>query len=191
MRLVVLLTLVVLASAAPSQAPEELIPPPYLSPKYVAPESAPSSIVVAGPDEPGERMVVTGRAMDGSKPIGGVSIYVFHADAKGLYTTDGTNSGENARLHGVIRTDADGRYRYETIRPLGYGTAAAHFHHVVTAPGYKPRLLDLWLADDPILVRERAAGMPDVRGCCMFVRPVMRDAAGVWHSTHDLQMLRE
>jgi protocatechuate 3,4-dioxygenase beta subunit len=27
------------------------------------------------------------------------------------------------RLHGAMRSDANGRYRYETIRPKGYGNA--------------------------------------------------------------------
>jgi hypothetical protein len=62
-------------------------------------------------------------------------------------------------------------------------------HQVVTAQGYKPRLFDLWLGDDPILLRNRATGrnMPPE----IFIRPVTRDAAGVWHATHDIEMLPE
>ena len=59
--------------------------PVYLSPKYVAPQDAPSSIVVAGKEEPGERMIVTGQATARGKSLAGVSVYVFHADAAGLY----------------------------------------------------------------------------------------------------------
>ena len=51
------------------------------------------------------------------------------------------------RLHGAMRSDANGRYRYETIRPKGYGNAPAHVHYVVTAPGYKPRMFELWFED--------------------------------------------
>jgi protocatechuate 3,4-dioxygenase beta subunit len=134
MRVALLFTVAVLASVAASQA-QEWIPPVYLSPKYVAPRDAPSSIVVAGKEEAGERMIVTGQATAGGKPVAGVSIYVFHADADGLYTKDGgPQSDENARLHGALRTDANGRYRYETIRPRGYGNNPAHLHHVVSAP---------------------------------------------------------
>jgi len=84
---------------------------------------------------------------DEAKPLAGVSIYVSHSDAKGLYTIDGSNSDENARLHGAMRSDANGRYRYETIRPKGYGNAPAHVHCVATAPGYKPRTFELWFED--------------------------------------------
>jgi protocatechuate 3,4-dioxygenase beta subunit len=192
MRVATVLTLVVLASGAPSSQAPELIPAPYLSPKYVAPPDAPSSIVVAGKDEPGERFIVTGQVMDGTRPLAGVSLYVFQADADGLYTRDGSNSDQNARLHGALRSDANGRYRFETIKPKGYGGAPAHVHYVATAPGYKPRLFDLWLADDPIIEQRRKAGMPDPGPPGMVVvRPVTRDAGGVWHATRDLEMLRE
>ena len=172
-----------------------LIPAPYLAPKYVAPPDAPSSIVMAGKDEPGERFIVTGRVLDGSTPVAGASIYVLHADADGLYTRDGSNSDQNARLHGAMRSDANGRDRFETIRPKGYGGLPAHVHYVVTASGYKPRMFDLWLADDPILVERRKAGLPEVwvevNPGQVVVRPVTRDALGVWHATRDLEMLRE
>ena len=165
-----------------------LIPAPYLAPKYVAPVDAPSVIIMAA-DEPGDRFIVTGQALDTGRPVAGVSIYVFHADAEGFYTRDGHNSDENARLFGTLRTDANGRYRYETIRPSGYGGLSAHVHQVVTAHGYKPRLFDLWLGDDPILQRNRASGrnMPPE----IFIRPVTRDAAGIWHASHDIEMLRD
>src|SRR5687768_10518117 len=192
MRVASLLAFVVLASAALSSQGPELIPAPYLSPKYVAPANAPSSIVVAGKDERGERFIVTGQVMDGTRPLAGVSIYVFQADADGLYTRDGSNSDQNARLHGAMRSDANGRYRFETIRPKGYGGAPAHVHYVTTAPGYKPRMFDLWLADDPLIEERRKAGLP-VPGAPgqVEVRPVTRDAGGVWHATRDLEMLRE
>jgi protocatechuate 3,4-dioxygenase beta subunit len=190
MRVTLLLTVVVLVAVAASQA-QEWIPPAYLSPKYVAPQDAPSSIVVAGKDEAGERMIVTGQATAGGKPVAGVSVYAFHADAAGLYTRDGRNSDENARLHGALRTDANGRYRYETIRPSGYGTNPAHLHHVVTAPGYKPRLRDFWFADDPRTVEQCRAGVPALPAYCELVGPVTRDASGVWHATHNFEMLLE
>ena len=169
----------------------ELIPEVYLAPKYVAPRDAPSNTVIAGRDERGDRLIVTGRALDEGRPVAGVSIYAFHADADGLYTRDGRNSDENARLFATLRTDAEGRYRYETIRPLGYGGLAAHVHHVVTVRGYKPRLCDLWCGDDPYFAPRRAAGLPLSQGEAMFVRMPRRDADGVWRVAHDLEMLRD
>jgi protocatechuate 3,4-dioxygenase, beta subunit len=190
MRVAAVIAIVLLASTAwPQDA--DLIPKPYLAPKYVAPADAPSNTIIAGRAERGERLIVTGRALDGERPLTGVSIYAFHADADGLYTRDGRNSDENARLFATLRTDAEGRYRYHTIRPRGYGGLAAHVHHVVTAAGYKPRLCDLWFGDEPYFAPRRSAGLPLSQGVAMFVRTPTRDQDGVWRVTHDLEMLRD
>jgi protocatechuate 3,4-dioxygenase beta subunit len=133
----------------------------YLAPQYTAPDNALSSVLIAGKDEPGDRLVVTGRTLDGKKPIAGVSLYVFHTDAKGRYATDTDNptAGElNPRLHGSLRTDAEGRYQYETIRPGSYNNGASHVHYVVKAPGYQPLLLALQFEDDPFVVTRRRTG---------------------------------
>jgi protocatechuate 3,4-dioxygenase beta subunit len=164
-----------------------LIPEPFLAPKYGAPADAPSDIVIAGTAERGDRFVVTGQVASMGRPIAHASIYAFHADADGFYTRDGLNSDEHARIFGTLRTDANGRFRYETIRPGGYGDLSAHVHHVVRADGYMPRLFDLWLGDDPVLARNRLIGRnvpPEI-----FVRAVSRDAAGVWRATHDIEMI--
>lgn len=178
---------------------------PYLAPRYTASPDAPSAVIVAGADEPGERLVVTGRTREGTTPVAGVSIYAFQTDARGRYAPGLPNGGQaelNPRLHGALRTDAQGRYRYETIRP-GFYNGPRHVHHVVIAPGYTPRLVDLRFQDDPMLVARRKAGYPDVEAealrlpaCrvqpdCIIVSPVTRDAQGVWHATRDIQMVRE
>jgi hypothetical protein len=75
---------VLVASVARPQG-AELIPAPYLAPKYLAPPGAPSNTVIAGRSEPGDRLIVTGRALDQGQPVAGVSIYAFHADVYGLY----------------------------------------------------------------------------------------------------------
>jgi len=179
----------------------------YLTPQFTAPGNAPSSIAIAGKEEPGERLVVTGRTLDGEKPVAGVSLYVFHTDTQGRYAT-GTDNwiGElNPRLHGSLRTDADGRYRYETTRPGSYNNGAAHVHYVVKADGYEPLLLGLQFEDDPIVVTLRKAGKSPIaldgdafekgpcksRPDCVLTQPVKRDAQGVSHVIRDIQMVKK
>jgi protocatechuate 3,4-dioxygenase beta subunit len=188
-----------------AQAPE-LIVPEYLASRYTAAADAPSVVTVAGQHEPGERLIVTGRTLDGRKPVAGVSLYVFHTDSHGRYATDITdlNAAElNPRLHGSLRTDSKGQYQFETIRPGSYDNGPAHVHYVVKAPGYKPLLLSLQFEDDPIVVGRRKFGIPLLdpesfkngpcksRPDCVLTRPVSRDAHGVWRVTRDIQMVRE
>ena len=180
MRPALLVALALVAAVAGAQdAP--LVPEVYLAPEYTAPEDAPSSVVVAASDEPGERLVVTGRVIHGSTPIAGASLFVFQTDVNGVYAP-GLTSPEaelEPRLHGALRTDAGGRYRFETIRPGSYDGNAAHVHYIVIAEGYKPRLFDLWFQDDPILVARREAGEP-------LVEVETLDGAPAFYAPHEL-----
>jgi protocatechuate 3,4-dioxygenase beta subunit len=176
----------------------------YLAPQYLAPEDAPSVIVVAGKDEPGERLVVTGRTLDGNRAVAGVSLYVFHTDATGRYAPGlDPDAGElNPRLHGVLRTDSEGRYQFETSRPGSYENGPAHVHYVVSARGYEPLLLALQFEDDPIVVGRKKFGTFVVdadafkngpcqaRPDCILTQPVRRDAEGVAHVIRDIQMVK-
>jgi protocatechuate 3,4-dioxygenase beta subunit len=94
-----------------------------------------------------------------------------------------------------MRTDADGGYEYSTVRPGHYDNNASHVHYIVKAPGYKPRLLDLWFEDDPELLARRNAGRPEIPlnfpKDVVVIRPVTRDADGTWRTTRDIEMLRE
>lgn len=203
--LLLVVLVLALGVSIPAQAPD-LIVPEYLTAQYTSAANAPSFVTVAGHDEPGERLIVTGRTLDGRKPVAGVSLYLFHTDIHGRYATDITdlNAAElNPRLHGSLRTDSKGRYQYETIRPGSYDNGPAHVHYVVKAPGYKPMLLSLQFEDDPIVVGRRTFGIPLLdpesfrngpcksRPDCVLTRPVTRDARGVWRVTRDIQMVRE
>ena len=177
-----------------AQAP--YFPDVYLAPQFEAPADAPARVVVAGADEPGERLVVSGRALDRGQPVAGVSIYVFQTDVEGRYSKvlTGNDAELDPRLRGIMRSDADGRYEYETIRPGHYDGNAAHVHYLVRAPGYYPLLLDLWFDDDPELQSRRRDGRPEIPPSfpvnVVAIRPVTRDAAGVWHTTRDIEMVR-
>lgn len=178
----------------------------YNAPQFTAPANAPSRGVIAGTDEPGPRLVVTGRTLEGTRPVAGVSLFVFHTDVEGLYAPNvSTQYGElHPRLHVALRTDADGRYQFDTIRPGSYGSPAgpSHVHFVVQARGYQPLLIALQFDDDPVVQQLRKAGKPLLdpdafrngpcksRPDCVLTRPVTRDGQGVAHVTRDIQMVK-
>lgn len=198
------LLLVLAVGVAFAASEYSLVPEPYLAPRYLAPIDAPSDIVIANSDEPGERLVVTGNVLDGTRPVSNASLFVFHTDAEGRYAIDLNNfDGElNPRLNGLIRTDDQGSYRFQTIRPGSYDNNAAHVHYVIRVDGYLPRLVDLWFDDDPILASRRSRGENDVPSAiydstvcrsqpdCVVISEVQRDANGSWHASRDVQMFR-
>ena len=147
---------------------------------------------LAGPEEPGERLVVTGTvfAPDGVTPAPGVFLYVWHTDATGHYNQE---SGAPPRLHGWMKTGADGTYEYRTILPSPYpGRAiAAHVHTQLWGGGYPPQWnTDLLFEGDPLItVRERSDSQG--LGRFAFIRPAPKDEGGVRRAVHDLRLKAE
>jgi protocatechuate 3,4-dioxygenase beta subunit len=120
-----------------------------------------ASTVLAPPDEPGEPLIVSGTVRDPEgKPIAGALISVFHADAKGYYTPARAMDEPNARLFGYMKTGANGRYEFRTIRPGGYPKQPIpqHIHMLVSAAGYRDHrcrsTCQLVFADDPRMTAE-------------------------------------
>ena len=125
------------------------------------PESPGSSVSVAPADEPGKRMVISGRILkkDGKTPYPNVLLYVYHANDKGIYARKGSETGIHrwhGHLHGWLRTDAQGRYEIRSIRPASYPDTKinTHIHAVVWEPGVHSEpyyIEDFLFADDPYL----------------------------------------
>lgn len=109
----------------------------------------PAFTQIAPEGEPGEPMGIEGTVYqsDGVTPAANVVIYVHHTDATGLYSR-GTPQTEWSRRHGLLRgwvkTGADGRYGFQTIKPAPYPDMSmpAHVHLMVLEPGRRPYYLD-------------------------------------------------
>ena len=124
--------------------------------------------VLTRPDEPGTPMVVTGRifAADGKTPAAGVVLYVYHTDARGIYSErDGQGGPPDPRIKGWMKTDADGRYEFRSIRPASYpGTRnPQHIHAKVSGEGFAERYIpEYWFDDDPLVTAEMRARYADL-----------------------------
>jgi protocatechuate 3,4-dioxygenase beta subunit len=77
------------------------------------------------------------------RPIAGVLVDLWHADAKGEYD----NSGFRYRGHQF--TDANGRYRFSTVRPAVYSGRTAHYHVKVQPRGGRVLTTQLYFPNEP------------------------------------------
>jgi len=113
---------------------------------------------VTPPLEPGKVMLIQGRvwAFDTKKPLSGVVIDVWQANASGRYDND---DPANPPARDVFKnrtrllTDEAGYYEYETIHPAPYQTGPgswrpAHIHYLIRAAGYKPLVTQLYFKGD-------------------------------------------
>ena len=88
--------------------------------------------------------VVTGLVLSPQcKPVANALVDLWHADENGEYDNRGF------RYRGHQFTDAQGRYRFETIVPALYPGRARHYHVKVQAPGKRLLTTQLYFPNDP------------------------------------------
>jgi protocatechuate 3,4-dioxygenase, beta subunit len=96
---------------------------------------------------------LTGRLLDlDGKPIRGARIEIWQCDANGRYHhPDDRGPAPDPNFQGLGHhvTDADGRYRFRTIRPVPYPGRTPHIHYAVFLPGQSPFTTQLYIAGDP------------------------------------------
>ena len=141
--------------------------------------------------EAGEPLEIEGTIyqVDGKTPAAGVVLYVYHTDAKGLYTPAAGQKAarRHGRLRGWMKTDASGHYKFRTIRPAPYpsGEMPAHIHPTVKEPGKNEYYIDeIRFTDDP-LVTEKERASAENRGGSGIIK-LTKNSAGVWTGRRDI-----
>ncbi len=112
----------------------------------------------------GERIVVSGRVLDeNGRPLPGILIEIWQANAAGRYNhrVDEHDAPLDPNFTGAGRalTDAEGRYRFLTIRPGEYpwrnhynAWRPAHIHFSLFGPAIVTRLItQMYFPGDPLL----------------------------------------
>jgi len=123
-----------------------------------------ADLTIAHRGEPvGERMVVTGRVLDGAgRPVRHQLVEIWQANAGGRYIhkRDQHPAALDPNFTGVGRclTDADGRYRFTTIKPGPYpwknhrnAWRPAHIHFSVFGTEFTQRMItQMYFPHDPL-----------------------------------------
>jgi protocatechuate 3,4-dioxygenase beta subunit len=112
----------------------------------------------------GERIIVSGRVMDdGGRPVSHSLIEIWQANSAGRYFHDKDNHpaplDPNFTGAGRVLTDANGFYRFTTIKPGSYpwknhhnAWRPAHMHFSLFGPAFVTRLVtQMYFPEDPLL----------------------------------------
>lgn len=109
---------------------------------YYTPNS-PQRAFLVEPGSKAERLSLSGRVVSPScRPVAKALLDVWHCDQNGEYDNAGF------RYRGHLYTDAQGRFRLETIFPALYPGRARHIHVKVQAPGRRLLTTQLYFPDD-------------------------------------------
>ncbi len=102
---------------------------------------------------------LSGRVLDAKgRPIPDAKVEIWQANAFGRYAhPDDSNPAPldpNFEGHALCITDADGRYRFKTIKPAAYPAAhgvtrAPHIHFMVTAGPHR-LVTQMYFANEPL-----------------------------------------
>ena len=151
---------------------------------------------IAGNDEPGERLVISGtlREADGKNAAAGVVLYLYHTNSKGIYPRRGDETG-NARRHGHLRawlrTNDKGQYEFNTIRPGPYPgrDSPAHIHVTVKEQSKPEYWLDSFMFEgDPRITPQYRATRDNIGGSGIV--SLKRDERATWRGQRDIVLPR-
>lgn len=125
----------------------------------------------------GPELLLYGQVTDKTgKPLAHASVQVWQTDAEGAYDVQKFD-GTQMDMRGNFRCDADGRFHFRTLRPLGYsipldgpvgalvraqgrhGCRPAHIHFLIGADGYRELVTALYLGDDQYVDSDTVFGV--------------------------------
>ncbi len=143
--------------------------------------------------EPGEPLIVSGTiyAPDGRTPLEGIDLSVYQTDATGVYSTSGGDN-RNTRIHGLMRTNSEGRYEFRTIKPGSYPASRnpAHIHAYVSGPGYPEYWIDEYHFEDDPFVTNDMRGKVVGAGNFSSILTLARGTDGVLRAIRDIKIER-
>jgi protocatechuate 3,4-dioxygenase beta subunit len=140
-------------------------------------------------NEPGPKLIISGTIYkkDGRTPAPGVILYVYHTDQNGNYAKRGSDTGRHGYIRGWIKTDADGKYKFYTLRPASYPNSKIpqHIHPIVKEPNLNEYWIDEYLfTDDPFLTDAEKSHIENRGG--NGILKLTKDKNGAWIGQRDI-----
>jgi protocatechuate 3,4-dioxygenase beta subunit len=156
------------------------------------PKDVSSEVTLVPKDEPGERMILSGRIYkeDGVTPASGVTLFLYQTDAGGYYHRPKEDVFA-PRLRGWLRTGMDGRYEIRTVKPAPEVLASdepAHIHVQIFGQGIPEYFLrEFWFEGDPHIKSNEREQLSKLATYSPIIR-LTKDKDGVSVGRRDIRL---
>jgi catechol 1,2-dioxygenase len=166
-------------------------------------------------EDKGEPLIVSGTVVDeNGRPIEGATLDVWQANSEGYYDVQQKDIQPDMNLRGRFLTGADGRYWFQSSKPLFYPIPhdgpvgallrnlgrhpyrPAHIHFIVSAPAHQTVATHLFVKGDPYLETDVVFGVKDSL-ICEFTRQTdpktaaeLGLASPFWSVQHEFKLVR-
>lgn len=114
----------------------------------------------------GEIVRLAGRIMhdDCSTPLENAKVELWHCSADEIYDND----SNDYNYRGTTYSSGTGDYHFRTQMPVPYDAGGgmyrpAHFHLMISAPGYQNLITQLYFTGDPYLEKDESSRVPEAR----------------------------
>lgn len=142
----------------------------------------------------GQVLHLFGRVLDpDGRALAGAEVQIWQCDARGYYhhpRDRGDQADPNFQGFGAVRTDADGGYRFRTLRPVPYTGRTPHIHFAVLGAEFDTLVTQMYLRGEPMNERDgvfRRIRDPEARESVLVaLRPAPEVEAGAEAGTFDL-----
>jgi protocatechuate 3,4-dioxygenase beta subunit len=132
--------------------------------------------------EDGEPATVGGTLTDlEGRPLAGSVIEIWQCDAQGHYHHPGDGNRAAAAFQGFgrVQADAQGRWRFRTIRPVAYSGRTPHIHVKVRAGRREVLTTQLYVEGDPHNARDGIWRQLSPEDRAAVTAPFRREADGL------------
>jgi len=111
----------------------------------------------------GQNVILSGQIKhkDCTTALKNACIEIWHCDGQGVYDNDSSEFKYRAKTY----SDNNGNYSFKTIIPVPYDigngtTRPAHFHMLISAPGYQSLITQLYFTGDAHLSKDPSSSSP-------------------------------
>jgi hydroxyquinol 1,2-dioxygenase len=129
-------------------------------------------------------------------PIPNAVIDIWQTAPNGLYASQDEEQ-DTYSFHGLMTVGSDGRYAFTTVKPVEYSVPSdgpvgailnacgrhpwrpSHLHYIVTAPGYRTLVTEVFPDDDPYLDQDTVFGVREDLVMSYETKPVSDFPSGM------------